>query len=270
VNTLPTERDLPPATREALRARVVELAKVRVPGPRFRRWLPAAAAAGLAAVIAGSAVAVSAGRTVAPSAPAGTATSPSPAGDPRIMPLEQVTRVEADARLQAQVDDLCLWHRSRVLLAVRTPWDTIAVGAPGATAFACAVLPDGNPGPGGSGVVLPPGARSPLPAPATADAGGSSGQGVWLSTFSGKVTRQVRRVILTFPDGRTMAATVGNGVYVAVVRVRLEDGGPSVRFVGEQMPVTRAYGGDGTLLWDSRRGDLSCAKGPGRCRYPWP
>jgi hypothetical protein len=91
VSNLPTERDLPPAAREATRARVVEAVGRRSPS---RRWVPLAAAAGLTAVVAGAAVAVAsrgapqvAEPRPTPSAPATpSATSsrtPSPAPSPR-------------------------------------------------------------------------------------------------------------------------------------------------------------------------------------------
>jgi hypothetical protein len=63
VSTLPTERDLPPAAREAARARVVEAVNRRSPS---RRWIPLAAAAGLTAVVAGAAVTVAVTRDGAP------------------------------------------------------------------------------------------------------------------------------------------------------------------------------------------------------------
>lgn len=59
MNTLPAERDLPPAARDALRARLVETAGHPA---QPRRWVPLAAAAGLAAVVAGTAVAVAVSR----------------------------------------------------------------------------------------------------------------------------------------------------------------------------------------------------------------
>jgi hypothetical protein len=90
MSSLPPERDLPEAAGTAVRARVV--AAVAAPPDRPRRWLPAAAAAGLAAVVAASIAGVAATRdddtAAGPSAtatagPSATATtSPAPAPQP--------------------------------------------------------------------------------------------------------------------------------------------------------------------------------------------
>lgn len=78
MNTLPTERDLPPAARDAARARAV--AAVAPPPTRSRRWVPVAAAAAAVAVVGGSALAVS-GRSPAPD-PAATGPGPAVAATP--------------------------------------------------------------------------------------------------------------------------------------------------------------------------------------------
>jgi hypothetical protein len=81
VNPLPTERDLPPAARDAARARAV--AAVAQPPARSRRWLPLAAAAAAVAVVGGSALVVSGPEpaAIAPAAPT-TRTKPSPPPEP--------------------------------------------------------------------------------------------------------------------------------------------------------------------------------------------
>lgn len=83
MSTLPAERDLPPAARDAARAELV--AAVRRPASRPRRWVPVAAAAGLAAIVGASVAGVAALRDdAAPTTPGTTPTaSPSPAGPTR-------------------------------------------------------------------------------------------------------------------------------------------------------------------------------------------
>jgi hypothetical protein len=71
MNTLPTERDLPPAARDATRARLVAAADR--PPASARPWVPVAAAAGLAAVVGASVAGVAAYRSDPAPAPVGTA-----------------------------------------------------------------------------------------------------------------------------------------------------------------------------------------------------
>jgi hypothetical protein len=75
MNTLPAERDMPPAARDAARARAVAAV---TPPARSRWWIPLAAAAALAAVVAGSAVAVAVRRSEPVPPPAATPTPAAP------------------------------------------------------------------------------------------------------------------------------------------------------------------------------------------------
>lgn len=297
MNTLPTERDLPPAAREAARARAV--AAVTAPAARSGRWVPVAAAAALAAVVGGTTVAVSlAGGDPSPAPPAAShsaspsasaSATPDFAGPPRVLPLG-MSRVSPGARLQTQVDQGCGFHGAKIRLAVRMRFSTVAVVAPGADAFACGLGPNGEPALGGAGSYSPQLPASPMNAPVRSDgiAEGPVAPGLILSTIQGKVTRDVRRVTLTYV-GHALDATVGNGVYYGGALIQYgpsrplpttpADPGSSTGFPNPPPePIIRAYDAHGTLLYewdkpqvdDTGRGDVSCAKGPGRCRYPWP
>jgi hypothetical protein len=279
VNTVPAERDLPPAARDTARARAVAAVEHRSAGTR--RWLPVAAAAALAVVVAGTTVAVSLAHDQQPPAtappPVRTA-SPSPsaaptgAGPVQVDPL-RMTRISPDATLQAQVGDCGYGFRgARIRLAVRTPYSTLAVVAPGADAFACGVADEG-----GSGSYTPQLPSSPMAAPvrSTGPAETPVAAGLALSTVEGKVTAGVRRVTLTYA-GHVLDATLGNGVYVGGAVLRYHPGGLGPRPLPE--PVIRAYDANGRLLYEydrpevdaAGRGDVSCPDGPGNCRYPWP
>jgi hypothetical protein len=303
VNALPTERDLPPAARDALRARAVDA--VRHPARPPRRWVPLAAAAALAAVVAGSVVAVAlTDRDSGPAAgppsatpvtpgPTARSASPSPtpidlSGPPRFVSLG-MTRIAVDSRLQGLVNSACGFHGAKVRLAVTMRYSTMAIVAPGADAFGCGLAADGGPGLGGAGSYTPQLPSSPMVAPVRTDglAEQAVAEGLFLSTLQGKVTSDVRRVTLTY-DGHVLDATVGNGVYVGGALIQYGPSRPLPRTPDRSTPhglpnppaepTVRAYDANGTLLyqWDraevdaTGRGDVSCAKGPGNCRYPWP
>lgn len=100
--------------------------------------------------------------------------------------------------------------------------------------------------------------------------------------LAGKVAAGVRKVTLTFADGRTLRAAVTDGVWIAEVhldRVEFYDGRVDhvdtdllpYGYVAVPYPVLRAYGEGDRLLYDSSKGgDVSCPQGDGKCSYPWP
>jgi hypothetical protein len=303
VNALPTERDLPPAAQVELRARVVDA--VGRPAPT-RRWIPVAAAAALAAVVAGATVAVSVadrGEGAAPAAPPSASSVPAPstpgptpsatislAGKPRVLSLG-LKRIAVNATLQTQVERTCNFH-APVRLAVRAWFGTIAAVAPGMDAFGCGFGADGGPAPGGAGSYTGTYPSSPTNSPlrATGFVEAPLAEGLFLSQTQGKVTSAVSRVTLTY-QGQTVDAVVGNGVFIGGAQLQYgparplpTQAAPSGTVSGMPNPLPepdiRAYDTDGRLLYryadtgiqvdDTGRGDVSCARGPGRCRYPWP
>jgi Sigma-70 region 2 len=256
--------------------------------------------------VAGAAVAVASTDRPAPAAPPASRpvvpsygpettyppapTNPSYATPPRVITL-QMDRIPVDSALQAQIAATCSFH-APIRLAVRTPYSRIAVIAPGTDAFACGLAPDGGPGLGGAGSYRGTSPTSPMVAPVRTDglAEQAVAENLFASVIQGKVISAVRRVTLTY-DGHTVDATVGNGVYVGGALMQYGPDRPLPTATEDSSgvpgglpnplpePVVRAYDAHGTLLyrWDRAdivdgggHGDVSCAKGPGRCRYAWP
>jgi hypothetical protein len=167
----------------------------------------------------------------------------------------------------------------------------LAVLSPGEEAITCSLpAPDNSQSLGGSGSATGYSAASPVPSPVRYEGVSEAalGEGTFLSTTQGKVTSAVRRLTLTYGH-QTVDAVIGNGVFFGGAILQY---GPS-RPVPDTVsglpdssifpnplpePTVRGYDAAGKLLYDSTdmvedrsgRGDVSCAKGPGKCRYPWP
>jgi hypothetical protein len=293
VNTLPTDRDLPPARRAELRADLLDAVAHRPPS---RRWVPLAAAAALVAVVGGATVAVSNHDRGAPTTGvAGTRTpatpTPTDRNDYTVVPLG-LTRFTPDAATRAVVA-ACgpSFNLEPIRLAVEMRYGRLALLSPGEEAISCSLPKPGTANPlGGTGSATGYGAASPVPSPVRYEGASGSvlGEGTFLSTTQGKVTAAVKRLTLTYGH-QTVDAVMGNGVFVGGAILKYRGSPPLPRTVPENArssyspnplpePTVRGYDAAGTLIYDSTdmvedragRGDLSCAKGPGRCRYPWP
>ena len=202
MNALPAERDLPPAARDAARARAV--AAVTRPAAPSRRWVPLAAAAGLAAVVAGSTVAVAAYRSDPAPAPAATASPPGPSRADMLAECVRYTRVDTMARElgdTSRTDVRALWQdRYGYLLSIGSA----------KTAATCSFAPDGTRLRGaGSG-----GAYSGyLDRPGEAVVAGQYGTGALPADrlgyyVTGRVSRDVARVVVTWPGAAPVTAAL--------------------------------------------------------------
>ncbi|HEY6749558.1 MAG TPA: hypothetical protein VI357_28055 [Mycobacteriales bacterium] len=233
MNTLPAERDLPPAARDAARARVVA-ATQQPPAPR--RWVPVAAAAGLLAVVGASVAGVAAYRSDPAPAPAASP-SPSPSPSPSASPTGP-DRDDLAARCirssgadsgPVEIDT----SDSRVLVLFRDRYGyQLEVGNPGFAAE-CTASPDGQEviaggysgsgGPRGRNLTYLKGREGPIelqgyggvelaghvPLP-------TAGERV-VFYASGRVSRDVARVVITWPGKKPVTAAVEGPRFLARV-----------------------------------------------------
>jgi hypothetical protein len=210
MNTLPAERDMPPAAQAAGRARAV--ATVTHPPTRSRLWVPLAAAAALIAVVAGSAVAVAVRRSEPVPPPAATAT-----------PTAPTSRAGLLATCAGYVDlaDLAVrWFgdRSPVVMRAlfRDRYGYLVYIGTDRTDANCSLAPDGSrmrgAGAGGSdsGYVNRPGE-----AVVVAGYGTCSVPADRLGYYvTGRVSRKVARVVVTWPGAAPVTAAL-DGPYFA-------------------------------------------------------
>jgi hypothetical protein len=244
VNTLPTERDLPPAAREALRARVVDAVGH---APPLRRWVPLAAAAALAAVVCGTAVTVAVarggpGRTADP-APTATATASrtaSPRPTPRFTPIPKRTGPATAATMVADcatyarnsmgdlVQDespahlkLLLHDRYGYLIEIVTrrmdatcdmsPTGTVLNGSGGSR----------DPGLGSElGYVIRPGIAIEV----TAYGSDNPAKRIWGAFAAGHVRKGVARVVVTWRGRPPVTAVLDGPFFIARIAVPGEPG----------------------------------------------
>jgi hypothetical protein len=216
MTSLPPERDLPEAARTATRARIVTAAASRP--DRSRRWVPIAAAAALAAVVAGSAVGVSLTRGAAvPPVPAAASTSPAPS---------DATLLEACRRFLIGLDPQRTDPgRLQVIARFADEYGIMLLAQSTRTKTTCTFHPDGtpaDPGHGSSGGerlgYLDP--RSTVPV-----LGAGWGIGA-VTTYGGRpavdtrevtgiVKREVAKVVVIFQGHPPITAVPGVGAFVA-------------------------------------------------------
>lgn len=211
MTALPAERDLPPAARDAARARTV--AAVTPPAAPARRWIPLAAAAGLAAVVAASAVAVAAYRSDPAPTPAATASPTGPSRARLLAECARYTRLDALARRLGDTSPT----------QVRAVWQDrygyqLSIGSAKMLAV-CSFAPDGTPLPGAgssgaySGYLDRPGEAIVVGMYGTASAARDR-----LGYFvTGRVRRGVARVVVTWPGAAPVTAALEGPYFIARV-----------------------------------------------------
>ena len=201
-----------------------------------------------------------------------------PTSDERVvLPREPLVPVEITAAQRALVFKACDGYPpgARVVSTVRTEAGFLSVVATGGRTWSCGWLANGQVSSGSDGSSGDDGVFGPIRAPISFDGGGSS---MGVATFHGKAVAGVRKVTLTFADGRRLDATVTKGTWIAAVGIynvrfgagEADEMEKEMGLVVVPQPTVRAYGDGGTLLYDSTRGDVSCPQGSGKCTYPWP